>query len=401
MQYNRNPGESEEAFIYRVCSLKDKIGTWKDVADILNDGLSHRYTESAYRKKFQSFAKMMDTCYGKTDTEAKYLEDIERQKEELRKERIKLQTLNVERNRLDRSEVRQELYYEYIGSVIQALDVSELEVDSSFVREFANMDYVLAIADCHYGAKFETPYNCYSPDIFKKRLGKLLAKTIAFIQDNGLKSLTVVGLGDDIQGILRMTDLQVNDSSVVKSIVEFSRYMADFLTELSKYCYIYYYHVPTANHTQTRPLNAKANELASEDVEYIIGHYISDLCRNNDRVSIELADEGAELIKVDIYDFQVVACHGHRIKATESALRDFTDMSGEMIDYVIMGHQHGSKELTSNIRKGYNTEIIVAPSFVGSDPYSESLYKGSHSACKILGFDRNNGHTETYNFILD
>lgn len=401
MQYSRNPGESEEAFIYRVCSLKDEIGTWEDVANILNDALQHRYTESAYRKKYQTFAKMMETCYGKNENEAKYLADIEEQTKELRKERMKLQTLNIERNRLDRAEARQELYYEYIGAMVQALDVPELETNDFFMRKFSNMDYILAIADCHYGAKFETPYNCYSPDIFKQRLGKLLAKTIEFIQDKELKNLTVVGLGDDIQGILRMTDLQINDSSVVKCIVEFSRYMADFLTELSKYCYIYYYHVPTANHTQTRPLNAKANELASEDVEYIIGHYISDLCCNNERINVELADDGSEIIKVDVHEFNVLACHGHRIKTTETALRDFTDMTGEMIDYVIMGHQHGSKELTANIRQGYNTEIIVAPSFIGSDPYSESLYKGSHSACKILGFDRNDGHTETYNFILD
>lgn len=401
MQYNRNPGESEEAFIYRVCSLKDEIGTWEDVADILNDALQHMYSESTYRKKYQSFAKMMDTCYGKTDTEAKYLTDIERQKEELRKERMKLQTLNLERNRLDRAEARQELYYEYIGSVVQALDVPELKVDDLYKRTFSNMDYVLTIADCHYGAKFETPYNCYSTDIFKQRLGKLLAKTIAFIQDHGLKSLTVVGLGDDIQGILRMTDLQINDSSVVKCIVEFSRYMAEFLTELSKYCYVYYYHVPTANHTQFRALNAKANELASEDVEYIIGHYISDLCRDNELINVELADDGAEVIKVDIHEFNVLACHGHRIKTTETAIKDFTDITGEMVDYVIMGHQHGSKELTANIRHGYNTEIIVVPSFIGSDPYSESLYKGTHSACKLFGFDRNDGHTETYNLILD
>ena len=396
--YSRNPGESEEEFIYRVCALKDKIGTWKDVANILNEKLEHDYTESAYRKKYQAFTNMMETCYGKTDNEAKYLADIEKQKQELRKERLKLQTLNVERNRLDRAEVRQELYYEFIGSLVESLPVPEFE--AQVYADCPNMDYVLAIADCHYGAKFTTPYNSYSPEIFKVRLGKLLGKTITFIQDHGLKSLTVVGLGDDIQGLLRMTDLQLNDSSVVRSVVEFSRYMAEFLIELSKYCYVYYYHSPHANHSQLRLLSAKANELATEDMEYIIGHYISDLCKDNDRVDIHLENETAEMIKVDVHDFNVVACHGHRLKSTESALRDLSDMSGKMVDYLIMGHQHGSKELTANIRGGYNTEILVAPSFIGSDPYSESLYKGSHSACKIFGFDREYGHTETYNLIL-
>lgn len=399
MQYNRNPGESEEEFIYRVCSLKDEIGTWEDVASILNDVLQHRYTESAYRKKYQSFSKMMDTCYGKTDTEAKYLADIEIQKRELRKERMKLQTLNMERNRLDRAEARQELYYEYIGSVVKALEPPEFEEIHN--NTSVNMDYVLTIADCHYGATFKTLYNEYSPEIFKKRLGKLLNKTINFVNQNSLQFITVIGLGDDIQGILRMTDLQINDSGIVRSVVEYSRYLVEFLNELSRYCYVYYYHTGTANHTQIRVLNAKANEFATEDVEYIIGNYIADLCHNNDRVQVFLpVYNNAEAIKISIHDFNVVAMHGHRIKNTESVIRDISDVCGEMVDYVIMGHQHGSKELTCNIRGSYNTEILIAPSFVGSDPYSETLFKGSKPACKIFGFDREDGHTETYNLIL-
>ena len=49
------------------------------------------------------------------------LRELDKKLEELRKERIKIQTANIERNRLDRSESRQELYYEYIGSVIDTL----------------------------------------------------------------------------------------------------------------------------------------------------------------------------------------------------------------------------------------------------------------------------------------
>ena len=160
------------------------------------------------------------------------------------------------------------------------------------------------------------------------------------------------------------------------------------------------YHCPTANHSQLRLLNAKANEFAAEDMEYIIGNYIADLLRENPRCEVGLSDENGEYIKVPVHDFNIVAMHGHRIKNTESAIRDFSDLTGEQVDYLLMGHQHGSKELTCNVRNGYNTEILVAPSFIGSDPYSESLYKGSKPACKIFGFDRKDGHTETYNFIL-
>ena len=53
--------------------------------------------------------------------------ELDEKIQELRRERIKLQTSNVERNRLDRSEARQEMYYEYVGNVAQALPLPDFQ----------------------------------------------------------------------------------------------------------------------------------------------------------------------------------------------------------------------------------------------------------------------------------
>lgn len=54
----RKDGESEYEFIYRVGSAKEQIGSWQDVADILNRELGYQYTECKYRKDFAAFKKM-------------------------------------------------------------------------------------------------------------------------------------------------------------------------------------------------------------------------------------------------------------------------------------------------------------------------------------------------------
>lgn len=41
-------GELEEEYIYRICSLKDVIGTWNDVAVLLNNELGYEFKESKY-----------------------------------------------------------------------------------------------------------------------------------------------------------------------------------------------------------------------------------------------------------------------------------------------------------------------------------------------------------------
>ena len=44
--------EDSEAYIYRICGLKDSSGlTWKQIAEIINNSLGTNYGESAYRKR--------------------------------------------------------------------------------------------------------------------------------------------------------------------------------------------------------------------------------------------------------------------------------------------------------------------------------------------------------------
>lgn len=42
----RKEDESEYAYIYRIGNIKEQIGSWQDVADLLNYQLGYQYTES-------------------------------------------------------------------------------------------------------------------------------------------------------------------------------------------------------------------------------------------------------------------------------------------------------------------------------------------------------------------
>jgi predicted phosphodiesterase len=339
--------------------------------------------------------KFFDAGVFTTDDEA--VKRIQELQDEVRKERMKLQTLNLERNRMDRNEARHELYYELIGNVVDTLPLPDFKPITNVKSE---VSYLLCFGDFHYGSDFKCKNNEYSPAIFKERLKKLAGDVINFVQTKEISTLQIVSTGDDLQGILRLTDLQLNDTNVVKCLVDFCRLMAMFLNEISTYCKVEYYPVPQANHTQTRPIGTKANELAGEDLEYIIGNYISDLCRDNNRVVVTLADEDKDFIKIPVYDFNIIALHGHQVKNVNNAIKDLSILNREFIDYLIMGHYHGGKEFVNNDAATIDTETIIIPSFIGGDPYSESLFKSSKSSAQILGFDKKYGHVETYKFIL-
>ena len=325
--------------------------------------------------------------------------ELDKKIADMRKERIKLQTANIERGRIDRNESRQELYYEYVGRTCSSLSLPEFQ---PLYNESENsLEYIITLADFHYGAKFISENNEYSPEIAKERLELLTGYIINFIQKHHTKRIIIVSLGDMLQGILRINDLKINDSTVVKATVEISRLIALFLRELSIYANIEYYHTPSANHTQIRPLGTKSSEIADEDLEYLIGNYIKDLCSGNERISVNLAEEGKQYIEIPIMGNEVIAMHGQQLKNIENSIRDLSMMRRSFIDYLLLGHFHSGKEIPSFEGCCSDTEILVSPSFVGSDPYSDSIMKGSKAAVKIYGFDSTYGHTETYKFILN
>lgn len=326
--------------------------------------------------------------------------DLDEKIQQLREERIKLQTINLENNKEDRGKYRQQLFYEYIGKAISTLPLPEPHVVWTEQKD-ETIEYLMTIADVHYGAAFTSMNNTYSPEITKERFNDLLNETIAFVDSKNISKIHIASLGDLIQGILRISDIKLNDSSIVKATVEISRIIAMFLNQLSAYVNIEYYHVPSANHTQIRPLGSKPNELPLEDLEYVIGHYISDLLANNTKVNVHLANEGETGISIPIVGSTIYAMHGHQIKNLETAIKDLSNQRRDFIDYLILGHIHGNKVIPSGESVCSDTEVLVSPSFVGSDPYSDSLFKGSKSSVKIYGFDHLYGHTETYKFILN
>lgn len=398
----RLPNESDESLIYRVCSLKDELGTWTDVKDILNDLLNKSYSESKYRKWYKAYQAGYEEGLKKNNSEYPDLDD---KINALKKERKKIQTLNVERNRYDREEARRELFYEQIADNIISLPLvsfSPLSIENlKDIETKFKEEYVLCLADIHAGAKFKEGCDEYSMEIVQERFDYLLDEMILFIKNKNVTRFHVLELGDTIQGLIHLNDLRINETSMVRTIVEISRLIAEFLNKLSSVTEIIYYHCGRANHSQIRAFNAKANELTEEDVEYIIGHYIKDLLRDNKRVEVKLPNTNQIYIQLDIDSHDIYAIHGHQLKNIDKAIDDVSNYLAKPVDYLIIGHEHCSKEITIGAYSTFDKEVLVCPSFIGADPYSHSILKRTHGAVKIFGFNEIYGHNETYKFIID
>ena len=402
MYLHRLDGENEPQYIWRLCSAKDDGRlemTWPELGNMFNSELGLQNTESAYRKLYQAVKRFMDAGVFK---ENKYTDDLEERKRQLEAERQKLFATKTEYNRLLRQTSRQELFYQNIADSIQRLTPPEFPVNFDCLDWYPTngREYILTISDIHAGANFKTDTNEYSLEEVGHRFRVLAEKLSAYVRAEDVEILKVVCLGDTIQGILRVSDLQLNETSVVEATVFISQMLQAFLNTLSAFCKVEYYHVPSANHTQIRPLGTKASELKNEDIEYIIGNYIRDVLADNGRVTVHL-DFDHEYIEIPIHDDMAIAMHGHQIKDVRGALKDLSYKNKKFYLAVFLGHYHSAGRNIVGEHGDKDAEVIVCPSFIGTDPYSDGLMLGAKPACGLYVFDRNDGLVQTNKFMLN
>ena len=394
---NYNPSEeNEEQFIYRICDMKNEIGTWEDVANILNRGLSKNYTESKYRKSYQSFQHGMKINEDKIFSEDKYLNEIKLQKRELEKVKVQIQTEKLEYNRWLREEARDDLITEKIVNAIR--EIERPSIPSVIIDKNDGIEAALAFGDEHYGTEFKIlglhgeVLNEYSPDVFEVRMYDLLCKTIDIVRKENIKLLHVYSLGDFTDGILRCGQLMKLRYGVIEGTVRYANYISEWLNALSKECIVKYQMV-FGNHSELRMLGQPKGTFKDENTGLFVREMIKTKLESNPNFELIINPTG--LIFDNIAGFNLLGIHGE-CKNLEQALKDLSNTYKTDIDILIGGHMHHFK--TENV--GINRDIISVPSMIGIDDFSMSLNRTSNPGATMFFIDKNYGKIGEYTIKL-
>lgn len=397
MEYKRYEGETEDELIYRICSQKEQIGTWKEVRDILNNLLNYSYNESTYRKKYQYFNKLLYANSSKfSDSEAQ-LETLREEKRELEKLKKQIQTEKIEYNKWLREEARDKLITEKIIGAIN--NQEKFDIPSPIIIDtISKREGLLCFGDEHVGTEFvvkglfgET-INEYNLDVFYRRMSDLLTQTVKIIKKENIDILNIFSLGDFTDGVLRVSQLKNLKYGVVESTVLYANYISEWLNELSKYVKIRFQTVQ-GNHSQLRLLDQVKGTFEHENMEMIVSNTIK--YRLKDNPNFKYIDTMNGMMINKICGFNFVGIHGE-VKSMEQALKDYQLMYDIKIDYLIAGHLHHSKSETIGIDK----EVINVPSIIGVDPYSIKLRKTSNAGATLLIISEEYGKEIEYSIKL-
>ena len=401
--------ENESQYIWRIGQAKDAgliDATWEELAPRLNTELGIDETEwrgeSAFRKKYRVMQQAYDDVFSKHQFGDAHLDELDAKKRELEKEKIKIQTEKLEYNRWLREEARDELICEKICDAIRSmppLDVPEVLPAHVAGRVFGNREGCLLIADAHYGVDlkiaglFGETINEYSPEIFEDRMWNLLEQTIDICQREGFSVLNVYDLGDEVDGLLRVSQLWKLRYGVIESTIRYGRFITEWLNELSKYVYVKYQMVSDSNHCQLRMLGQPKNTFKNENMAHIIAEKIMDRLGSNP--NFEFVKNPTGYVFDNLVGYNVLGVHGE-CKNLEHAIKDFSKTYGVTVDFMVAGHKHHQK--SENI--GIKSDVISAPSIIGIDDYSLSLHKTSDPGATLFVLEEGKGNTIEYKIKL-
>ena len=396
--YKRFENETDEELIYRITGEKDKIGSWQDVADILNELLGTEYTESKFRKQRQAFDKMLAANRSKFVESDTQLKEIQLAQRELEKERKKIQTEKLEYSKWLREDARAELITEKICDAITTLP--SLNVPDYLAPVHNNKSYLLCIADPHYGIEFKihdlfgNVINEYSPEIFEERMWDLLNRVIEYIYKENITELNIWELGDGLQGIIRLnSQLMKLRYGIIDSSILYANFLANWLNELSKYTRIKFQMVMDSNHNQLRICGAPKNAFVEENMSKSMLVLIKERLKDNKNIVFVDNPTGMNYSLMSTYT--VLGIHGE-VPNIKNAIDEFSRAYQTHLDYLIGAHCHHK----TGVEIGIDSECLTVRSIIGVDPYGMSLRKTSNPGASLFEFEQGYGLTAQYSIKL-
>ena len=301
---------------------------------------------------------------------------------------------------------RTELICEQIREAIKALPKIELPSVKTFPRSAGcKKELVVGLGDFHYGADFQVLglygeiLNTYNSYVFEKRMAMLMNYIIQIVEKEKPEQVTLMIVGDMLDGMLRPSQLQRLEYGVVESAMHLAEALAQWLADLAgiinipiRVCAV------RGNHGEIRPLGTKAGQFPEENMERIVMHYLR--ARFEDESLVWIVENDAPMtMMVDVCGYQFMLTHGQGVNI-ESMARDSVNLYNKPIDVFMVGHLHKGQTFQSGIMPNSNVYVERVPSICGIDPYAQSKGYGAAAGATAILMEEGYGRRCVYPIVL-
>lgn len=360
--YKRFENETDEELIYRITGEKEQIGSWQDVADILNELLGTEYTESKFRKQRQAFDKMLAANQSKYADSEMQLREIEVQKRELERKKIQFRD---ERNAWQKQnfiDARVEEKLNFLEKELTSQGRVNFDIHDS-VNIDSDNDMLVILSDFHIGQCFYSIWGEYNSDIAKKRLNQLLNEVIAIQKLHNSEKCYVSLQGDMLSGNIHKTIQVTNRENVIEQIKIASELISSFCYELTKVFKVVFLSSVVGNHTR---LDRKEEALHDERLDDIVAWGVELSLNHIDNFHVLKRKLDTGIADMNIRGKTYIAVHGDMDGYNKSGVSNLCMQLGFVPYAITYGHLH-----TCAVDETNGVKMIRGGSLAGSgDDYT-------------------------------
>lgn len=369
----RLDGESYLAYAKRLTlAVEDGLLGYKEYGDYLL-GDENVYGSENIRKFFYLFKKVVNRIDDSIGYQSDDLiKEFEQSKNELYKERCRLQDQRRELNKLLREESRFEYLVEVLKDCVLESDKVEFPKYNLPVQD---TNYaILQLSDWHCGKVSDNPFNYYDVDTMIERANIIVEKTIQKCKKDNVGSLVVEINGDMVEGEINISGKVASEEDTVDQITIVSKVLSECIKKLAPNFNDIKIVTTLGNHGR---LNSnKKDVMTKENFEKLIPLLI----RLETGLPVH-SSNGLDFTRYTIEDKIIYLSHGQHDKLGK-AVSDFSKMYKEIPDEVHLGHFHEYKDTSE-----CDVFTTVNGSLCGTDDYSLTLRKVSKPSQNLIIYD--------------
>ena len=334
--YKRFENESDEELIYRVCSDKDSIGSWQDVANILNELLGTEYTESKFRKQFQAFNKMLNANRGKFTDSDEQIKEIEVQKRELERKKIQFRDERNAWQKQNYADARVEEKLDKLEDELTSLGRTNFDTHNTISIDSDN-DMLIILSDLHIGQTFDSIFGKYNTDIAKDRLNQLLNEVLSIRDLHNSRKCYVSLQGDLISGNIHKSIQVTNRENVIEQVKNATELVSSFCYEFSLLFENVFLSNVSGNHTR---IERKEDAIHDERLDDIISWAVELSLKHIDNFHVLHRNIDTGIADIDIRGKSYIAVHGDYDGFNKSGVQNLCLALGFVPYAITFGHLH-------------------------------------------------------------
>lgn len=380
-------------------NLEDKIIDYQDWAEIvLGPDYRDVYGSEYLRRASKVFSIFLKNVEGQ-EVEGDKSDELRELLSQIKAERIKLSTTNIEYNAIQRAEARNDLFAEELIRAIGRLEPLQIPEHENTYRLDGDSTLLITLSDFHTGSTFEVhglygeTVNKYDYNIMWHRLYNLIDQIEADCID--FKDCKVAILGDCFENILRTSSLLKLREPVIDTVIRFSEDMCRWLLRLHLKLGTDIEVITVGGNHDTQRLLESRPTFENENLTKFVVAYMKQRYEGIAGFNINNYQEIA--IK-DIRGTNVMFCHGED-KDLSTTMDYFSNLYNVDIDEGYGGHLHRPESKAIGITEVGDRMFTRVGSIVGIDTFSKKIRVAARPSAYVAVYT-DSGKTWSRNYYL-